>query len=91
MKYALNFLPSALAEWGALDNSVRVKLKKILEKRLKEPRVPSARLRAGARELYKIKLKNPGFRLVYEVVDETVTITVITVGKRDKVYQSIEK
>ena len=91
MKYALVFLPSALAEWEALDNAVKIKFKKVLARRLEEPRVPSARLRSGTRELYKIKLKNPGFRLVYEVFDETVTITVITVGKRDKVYQSIEK
>ena len=38
---------------------------------------------------YKIKLKSPGFRLVYEVRDEQVLIIVIAVGSRDNVYDEL--
>lgn len=33
---------------------------------------------------YRIKLLRAGYRLVYRVEDETVFVTVIAVGKRDK-------
>ena len=33
---------------------------------------------------YKIKLKEVGYRLVYEVIDEKLIILVLAVGKRDK-------
>ncbi|HGF8633559.1 TPA: type II toxin-antitoxin system RelE/ParE family toxin, partial [Salmonella enterica subsp. enterica] len=38
---------------------------------------------------YKIKLRGAGYRLVYSVEDEIITVTVIGVGKRenDAVYK----
>ena len=38
----------------------------------------------GMPNCYKIKLKALGYRLVYEVVDQAVTVTVIAVGKRER-------
>lgn len=35
-------------------------------------------------DCYKIKLRQAGFRLVYRVDDDTVFVTVIAVGERDK-------
>ena len=32
---------------------------------------------------YKIKLRSAGYRLVYEVDDTTITVFVISVGKRE--------
>lgn len=88
MSYKLHFKESALKEWHKLGDSVRAQFKSKLAERLKQPRVPSAQLR-GARDLYKIKLRSSGYRLVYHVADRAVTVTVIAVGKRDKnrVYQ----
>ncbi len=54
-----------------------------LVERLKSPRVPSAKLR-GSKDRYKIKLKGVGYRLVYEVNDNTVIVLFVAVGKRDK-------
>jgi len=50
--------------------------------------VPSAQL-SGAPNLYKIKLRQLGYRLVYSVSDQTITVDVIAVGKRNRneVYQ----
>ena len=34
--------------------------------------------------VYKIKLRDLGYRLVYEVIDQTITVLVLSVAKRDK-------
>ncbi len=83
MSYKLRFHELALAEWNKLDNSIREPLKNKLAERLNNPRVPAAAL-AGMRDCYKIKLLRVGYRLVYRVEDETVFVTVIAVGKRNK-------
>jgi len=83
MSYKLKFLPSALKEWKKLGATIKSQLKKKLTERLQNPEVSSDRLR-GFDNHYKIKLKSSGYRLVYEVVKSTITVYVITVGKRDK-------
>jgi mRNA interferase RelE/StbE len=85
MTYRLEFNEQALKEWKKLDNSVRLQFKKLLARRLIEPHVPSARLSgAGMQNTYKIKLRETGYRLVYEVNDNIVTVIVLSVSKRDK-------
>ncbi|MDZ7858357.1 type II toxin-antitoxin system RelE/ParE family toxin [Sphaerotilus sp.] len=92
MTYELAFLPVALAEWKQLDGSVREVLKKKLAERLENPHVPAARLH-GQRDRYKIKLRDAGYRLVYEVRDNVMVLLVIAVGKRerDAVYKAAAK
>ncbi|MBV2208514.1 MAG: type II toxin-antitoxin system RelE/ParE family toxin [Thermomonas sp.] len=83
MSYKLAFKESALKEWGKLGATMRAQFKAKLAERLKSPKVPSSALH-GAKDLYKIKLRASGYRLVYQVEDKIVTVTVIAVGKRDK-------
>ncbi|MDP1897385.1 MAG: type II toxin-antitoxin system RelE/ParE family toxin [Sulfurimicrobium sp.] len=45
---------------------------------------PLAFLTRRSPECYKIKLQRVGYRLVYRVEDDTIFVTVIAVGKRDK-------
>lgn len=82
MSYELEFKESALKEWRKLDNSVRELFKKRLTERLVAPRVESAKL-SGMPDCYKIKLRDAGYRLVYQVCDNLVTVVVIAVGKRE--------
>jgi len=82
MSYELEFKESALKEWRKLDNSVRELFKKQLAERLVAPRVESAKL-SGIPDCYKIKLRDAGYRLVYQVCDNLVTVVVIAVGKRE--------
>ncbi|WOG28571.1 type II toxin-antitoxin system RelE/ParE family toxin [Endozoicomonas sp. 8E] len=88
MTYELEFKKAALKEWKKLKPNVRKSFSKTLERRLENPRVPSAQL-SGSPNLYKIKLKKLGYRLVYSVSDKTITVTVISIGKRNRneVYQ----
>ena len=83
MIYELGFLTEALKEWRGLDQQVRTQFKKKLAERLTNPRAPSAKL-SGQKDRYKIKLRAAGFRLVYEVRDETMIVVVVAVGKRER-------
>jgi len=83
MSYELGFLVDALKEWGTLDSGTREQLKKKLAERLVSPRVPSANL-SGQKDRYKIKLRNVGYRLVYEVRDHELIVVVVAVGKRER-------
>lgn len=83
MTYELAFKKSALKEWKKLSPSVRSIFTSKLKERLTNPHVPSAAVNAGT-HLYKIKLRQLGYRLVYMVEDRTVTVTVIAVGKRNR-------
>ncbi len=92
MTYKLEFLPSAHKEWNKLGHRVRDQFKKKLTQRLELPRVPSDALH-GMPDCYKIKLKSSGYRLVYEVIDERVVVSVVAVGKRERsdVYENAKK
>jgi len=92
MSYKLAFHPDALAEWRKLDATVSEQFKKKLGERLRNPRVPAARL-AGHKDRYKIKLRSVGYRLVYEVRDAVLLVIVVAVGKRERnaVYQVAAK
>ena len=92
MTYELEFKKSALKEWNKLGSTIREQLKKKLTEVLENPRIQSAKL-SGSNDLYKIKLRQAGYRLVYEVNDKIVTVTVISVGKRERgtVYKTATK
>ncbi len=92
MSYSLEFKESALKEWKKLDGRIREQFKKKLTERLELPRVEPARL-SGMPDCYKIKLKNAGYRLVYQVDDNRIIVTVVAVGKRENltVYRAAEK
>ncbi len=83
MSYKLAFRENAKKEWDKLASSVREQFKQKLMQRCDNPRVPSCRL-SGAKDRYKIKLRQAGFRLVYEVHDEVVTVVVVAVGKHER-------
>lgn len=82
MSYKLLFLPSARKEWDKLGSTVQEQFKKKLKERISNPPVPVDRL-TGQKNYYKIKLRSSGYRLVYEVEKQSVTIYVIAVGERD--------
>ncbi len=83
MIYELVFDPRAMKEWRKLGESVRQQFKKKLADVVVHPRNESARLH-HLPNCYRIKLRSAGFRLVYQVQDEVVTVLVIAIGKREK-------
>ena len=83
MSYKLRFHELALEEWKRLNKTLQTQFKKKLAERLENPRIPASAL-SGMRDCYKIKLRRAGYRLVYRVEDDIVFVTVIAIGKRDK-------
>ena len=92
MSYSLEFKESALKEWRKLDGSIREQFKKKPAERLERPRVPTAKL-SGIHDCYKIKLKNAGYRLVYQIDDQRIVVIVVAVGKRENmaVYRTADE
>ena len=92
MSYKIKFLPSALKEWKKLAPPIQKQFKKKLEERSGTPRNKASQLR-GFKDVYKIKLRSVGYRLVYEVNDDEIVIYVIAVGKRERglVYSKAEE
>ena len=84
-------MPSALKEWQKLDNSVKAQFKKKLKERLENPKVVKDKLR-GYDDVYKIKLRDAGYRLAYQVKDAQITIIVLVVGRRenDEAYELLK-
>jgi len=90
MSYKLKFKPKALKEWEKVDKSIKEQFKKKLKSRLEKPRVEKDRLR-GYESVYKIKLRSSGYRLAYQVQDDTLIVLVLKIGKRDKIYEELRK
>jgi mRNA interferase RelE/StbE len=90
MIYELDFADSALKEWNKLDSNTREQFRKKLKERCIHPRVPAAQLR-GSKDRFKIKLRKSGYRLVYQVQDRQLVVFVIAVGRRDSVYETLDK
>ena len=92
MAYKLLFIKKSEKEWKKLNAPIREQFKKKLKERLENPHVAHSKL-SGFQNIYKIKLRSSGFRLVYEVVDEKIVVIVLSVGKREDgtVYRDLEK
>ncbi len=92
MTFKLVFKIEAKKEWDSLDAPVRSLFAQKLKERIEQPRIESARL-SGMKDCYKIKLRRAGYRLVYQVRDNELLVSVIAVGKREKnqVYKAAIK
>ena len=83
MTYRLVFRVSAEKPWRKLRSTVREQFQKKLVERLEQPRIRPDALH-GFPDHYKIKLRDAGYRLVYRVEDLTVTVLVVSIGKRER-------
>ncbi|WP_417461516.1 type II toxin-antitoxin system RelE family toxin [Kordiimonas sp.] len=92
MTFKLVFKEQAKKEWDKLDATVRKQFATKLRERLTTPRVEAARL-SGMTDCYKIKLRRAGYRLVYQVRDQELVVSVVAVGKRERnfVYKQTVK
>ena len=82
MSYQLEFHEDTFAELNNLDGSVRPVLRKQLNARLLNPKIPSARLKGDLENFYKLKLQKAGIRVIYSVHDSERLVRVWSIGKR---------
>lgn len=96
--WKVNYLPEALKEMSRLDGSVRVQVKKAIDKVAQNPTShfdgghgePLAnRQRADLSGLYKIKLRSIGIRVVYALMEVDGVMLIVVVGARanNEVYE----
>ena len=92
MTYKIKFLPSAFKEWKKLAPPIQKQFKNKLSERLRNPHNPANKLR-GFQNVYKIKLRSAGYRLIYEVDDTEIIVYIIAVGKRERglVYAKVNE
>ena len=83
MTFKLVFKHAAKKEWDSLDSTIRAIFANKLKERIVEPRVESSRLN-GMKDCYKIKLRRQGYRLVYQVREDELIVSVVAVGKRER-------
>lgn len=86
MTYELEFTKTALKKFDKLNPQIAEQLIRKLEAILENPKIPKSKLR-GSVDLYKIKLKSAGYRLVYQVIDERIIVLVLDVDRRDTIYK----
>lgn len=89
MTYELKFTPSAQKEWDKLDNSIKQMFKKALAKRLINPFVPASKLKNLPIDCYKIKLRTIGYRLIYTIENSELILLVLTINRRDVIYEKL--
>ncbi|MDY0207143.1 MAG: type II toxin-antitoxin system RelE/ParE family toxin [Pseudomonas sp.] len=81
--YSLGFSREAQKEWNKLGKPIQLQFALKLQERLRNPHIAKDAL-SGMPNCYKIKLRSIGFRLVYQVIDQRLVVTVIAVGKRKR-------
>lgn len=82
MSFNVKFRAEALREWKKLDKPLQQKLAKILKKCSENPHIISLRLR-GTSDHYKIRLRAAGCRLIYQVMNDTLIVSLISLGDRE--------
>lgn len=82
-EYKIGFNHSAQKEWDKLGKPIQLQFALKLKERVINPHVLKDAL-SGMPNCYKIKLRSIGFRLVYQVIDRELVVTVIAVGKRER-------
>lgn len=90
MAYSIKVHADFVSELNKLDPIIKQQLRKKLDKIIENPHIPKNRLSGELHNCYKIKLRNAGVRLVYQVNDDEIYILLLTVGKRadNEVYNA---
>ncbi|WP_089604171.1 type II toxin-antitoxin system RelE family toxin [Acinetobacter piscicola] len=88
MSYRLRFKETARKKFSKLNPDIAEQILKKLAKVLENPKIPKNKL-SGSVDLYKIKLKSAGYRLVYQVIDDELIVLVLDVDRRDTIYKNM--
>jgi mRNA interferase RelE/StbE len=82
--YRLLVKPSAVREIEGLPKADRQRVVKRIQALGSDPRPPGCEKLSG-RELYRVR--QGSYRIVYEIVEREVVVTVVKVGHRREVYR----
>lgn len=92
MSFSLEFTEKSAKQWKKLDESIKNQFRKKIKERLENPKVAKDKL-SGYKDIYKIKLKDLGYRLAYQVKESELIVLVLVVNQRanDKIYNELKR
>ena len=86
MSYEIGFKPSALREIRKLEEPTRQGIVSEIELLADNPRPDGCKKLKGESNLYRIRVLG-NYRVVYEIQDRKLIITVVKVGHRRDIYR----
>lgn len=84
MSYTVEFTTTAARQVRKLPRNIRARILDAVEALSVEPRPRGARKLVG--EDIAWRLRTGDYRVIYEIVDETLTVTIIRAAHRREVY-----
>lgn len=86
-RYRVEFTGAASRELRKLDPQIRRRLFVAVAELENDPRLPGVRKLAGLDNVWRIRVGD--YRILYEVNDAVVLITIVRVGHRRDVYEGL--
>ena len=83
-EYTVLILPSAQKQLNKLPNAIATRIEDKMMELEHDPRPPGCKKLKG-REAYRIRIGD--YRVIYEINDGHLVVTVITIGNRRDVYE----
>ncbi|MES1250311.1 MAG: type II toxin-antitoxin system RelE/ParE family toxin [Chitinophaga rupis] len=83
-EYTVLILPSAQKQLNKLPNTIATRIEDKMMELEQDPRPPGCKKLKG-RDAYRIRIGD--YRVIYEIQDGKLIVTVITIGHRREVYE----
>jgi mRNA interferase RelE/StbE len=83
-EYTVLILPSAQKQLNKLPNAIATRIEDKMMELEQDPRPPGCKKLKG-RDAYRIRIGD--YRVIYEIHDGRLVVTVITIGHRRDVYE----
>ena len=84
LEYTVLILPSAQKQLNKLPNAIATRIEDKMMELQQDPRPPGCKKLKG-RDAYRIRIGD--YRVMYEINDGKLIVTVITIGHRREVYE----
>jgi mRNA interferase RelE/StbE len=85
MLYRVIFTNSAAKAFRKLERKIQIRLRPKIDQLAQDPRPKGAEKLAGTTNGYRIRIGNQ--RILYQIKDEAVLVTVVKLGHRKDVYR----
>lgn len=86
MSYEIGFKPAALRQLRKLEAEIQSRIVEEIETLADNPRPEGCKKLKGEKNLYRIRVSDT-YRVVYEIQDKQLLITIVKVGHRRDIYR----
>ncbi len=85
MRYRIQIKPRATKALAKIPNPHRRRIAKAIDSLAADPRPSAARKLTGAADAWRLRVGD--YRIVYDIVDNILTVYVIRIGHRKDIYR----